>query len=429
MVGLGPAGSELITTATRSRLDAGLPVYLRTAVHPAADAVRADASFDDLYETLDTFDDVYRAIVDRLVALAGEEGEIVYAVPGSPLVLERTVELLREAPVSLTIEPAMSFLDLAWARLDLDPVDSGVRLIDGHRFENAAAGDFGPLLVAHCHNSRVLSDLKLSVDVPPDEPVTVLRHLGLDDEEVLSAAWSELDRDVEADHLTSVFIERMPNQVGRSFAEFGVLVERLRRDCPWDAEQTHGSLRKHLLEETYEVLEAIDAVDRLETGGDADAAYAALAEELGDLLYQVFFHSLLAAEEGWFQASQVADGITAKLIARHPHVFGELEAADADDVLGNWEAAKLSEKGRGSVMDGIPRALPAALYASKVIKKARAAGISIDEVVLRSGQADSELSGELFALVGRCVDAGIDPESALREAANAVGDHVRSAGR
>src|SRR5690606_14796713 len=117
------------------------------------------------YEQADTFEEVYRGIADTVAAAAARHGEVLYAVPGSPLVLERSVQhLLADERVAVEALPAMSFLDVAWARLRLDPVEAGVRLVDGHQFAQAAAGERGPLLVAHVHANWVLSDIKLAVD-------------------------------------------------------------------------------------------------------------------------------------------------------------------------------------------------------------------------------------------------------------------------
>lgn len=434
IVGLGPAGPELITPATRAELERHEVVVVRTRRHPSAEALGDAVSCDDAYDTAASFDEVYRTIVDRVVGLAVEHGEVCYAVPGSPLVLERSVELLVADPrVDTIVHPALSFLELAWARLGIDPIEAGVALVDGHRFASGAAGRVGPLLVAHCHNQRVLSDVKLATDEPGDTPVVVLHHLGLPDEEVVETTWAELDRAVAADHLTAVYVPRMAAPVAGEFARLGELVAALRVGCPWDAKQTHQSLRRHLLEEAYEVLEAIDHV-----GADPDEGYPLLEEELGDLLFQVFFHSVLATEQGRFTAADVARGIHDKLWRRHPHVFGDVEVADADAVVANWEQIKKGEKGHGSVMDGIPRALPAGLYALKIQKKAAAIGLeqtpealaaavvaALAEVADDPGEA--AVGHLLFAAVGVARRAGADPETTLRRAADRFRERIRAA--
>ncbi|HWC39270.1 MAG TPA: SAM-dependent methyltransferase, partial [Acidimicrobiales bacterium] len=261
VVGLGPAGPDLMTAATRRAIDGARHRYLRTARHPAAAAVGDCRSFDHLYDETDSFEEVYAAIVEALVEAAAVHGEVLYAVPGSPLVSERTVELLRaDSRIELEVLPTLSFLDLAWARLRIDPLDASVRLVDGPSFAVQAAGERGPLLVGQCWSRQIVSDVKLAVEHPPEVGVTVLQRLGLPDERVFSVALADVDRVVEPDHLTSLFVDTGDATVAGEFASFVALVERLRGPggCPWDAEQTHHSLRRHVLEEAYEVAAAIE---------------------------------------------------------------------------------------------------------------------------------------------------------------------------
>ncbi len=205
VVGLGPAGPDLLTAAALAAIDRVPHRYLRTTRHPAAVAVPDATSFDARYEGEATMAAVYHGIVEDLVGAAEEHGEVLYAVPGSAAVAERTVDLLRaDVRVDVDIVPSVSFLDLAWDRLGVDPVADGVRLVDGHDFAVAAAGATGPLLVGQCDRPSVLSDIKLSVEEGPT--VTVLQRLGLPDESVTQVAWADIDRAVEPDHLTSVWV-------------------------------------------------------------------------------------------------------------------------------------------------------------------------------------------------------------------------------
>ncbi|WP_419847597.1 MazG nucleotide pyrophosphohydrolase domain-containing protein [Candidatus Poriferisocius sp.] len=429
VAGLGPAGPELITGAVRDAIERASRRFVRTRRHPAAVAVEPAESFDDLYDQASSFEEVYRAIVDRLVAEArADVGDVLYAVPGSPLVAEHTVELLRAVPgLELEVLAGLSFADLAWDRVGVDPLAAGVRLVDGRRFAVEAAGERGPLLVAQCDAVHVLSDIKLAaLDVVDrsaagggDEKVIVLQRLGLPDERVFEVAWADLDHAVAPDHLTSLYVAEMGAPIAREVAQFADLAGELRRRCPWDREQTHQSLRGHLLEETYEVLEALDAVDP-----DTLSGYEELEEELGDLLYQIVFHSVLAAEAGQFTLADVARGIHDKLKSRHPHVFGPsdsdlVEVDDADEVLVNWEAIKREQKGRSSVMDGIPPGLPALLFADKVIHKARSVGV-VPEV------DTATVAGRLYEAVLAAQASGLDAESELRVFANAVGEQIRA---
>jgi tetrapyrrole methylase family protein/MazG family protein len=426
VVGLGPGDPRLVSVAATAAC-ARIPVrFVRTTRHPSAALVEPATSFDELYETGESLDEVYAGIVSRLAAAAAAHGEVLYAVPGSPLISERTVELLRaDNEVEVELIPGLSFLDLAWARLGVDPVADGVRLVDGHRFAIEAAGQTGPLLVAQCDSSMVLSDIKLAVDEGPE--VTVLQRLGLADELVTTVAWAELDRVVRPDHLTCLWIARLAEPVAAELQRFAELVRTLRVRCPWDRRQTHRSLTRHLLEETYEVLEAIDELD---TG---PAGYAHLEEELGDLLFQVVFHSTLATEEGEFTLADVARTVHDKLVARHPHVFGT-----AGEPMPNWEETKKAEKGRTSVMEGVPGNLPSLLYSFKLQSKAASVGFDwknaaeawpkireelneLDAALAADPGAGAavkeELGDVLFSVVNVARHLGLDPESALREAA------------
>ena len=440
--GLGPAGPELLTEATRQAIE-GIPVrFLRTRRHPAASVVQDARSFDEIYESASSMDEVYRGIVDALVAAAAEHGEVLYLVPGSPAVAERSVELLRARDgVEVRSLPALSFLDLVWDRVGVDPLSAGVRVVDGHRFTVEGAGERGPLLVVQTDTRFVLSDIKLAVDQGPE--VTVLQRLGLPDESVRQVAWADLDREVEPDHLTSVWIPRLAAPVGTELVRFWELVQLLRRQCPWDREQTHQSLTRHLLEETYETLEAIESGDP-----------AHLEEELGDLLFQVFFHSALAAEEGEFTIADVARGIHDKLVHRHPHVFGTVDAATPDQVIGNWEAIKKEEKGRASVTEGIPQHLPSLMLATKLQRKGRSVGVSPStaapdlltlvqslrdhaarrdadhaDAPLTSGRHETDaLVGEiLFEVADLARRLGLDPEQSLRARAMVLRDRIVAA--
>ncbi|MFM7755836.1 MAG: MazG nucleotide pyrophosphohydrolase domain-containing protein, partial [Actinomycetota bacterium] len=301
IVGLGPAGIDYVTDHTRQRIAAHRHRFLRTDRHPSAAVVPDAIALDHHYEIADTFDETYRTIVEELVAAAHEHGEILYAVPGSPLILERTVrDLLVDDRVECVVQPAMSFLDLVWPALGIDPVEANVTLVDGHDFATAAAGASGPLLVAHCHADWILSSIKLSTEdtddlTNDDVDVILLHHLGLPDQVVTTVPWSEMDRTVVADHLTCLYIPRLRVPVGRELVAFHELARRLRRECPWDREQTHRSLTKYLLEETYEVVDALDALDPDDPRTDEQ-----LLEELGDLLYQIEFHAAIAEQEGRF---------------------------------------------------------------------------------------------------------------------------------
>lgn len=435
--GLGPAGPDLVTRSTLDAIAANPHRWVRTGRHPAASVAQPAATFDHVYAGADRLDDVYPTIVELLLAAAGEHGEILYLVPGSPVVAERTVELLQEQDdVAVTILPAMSFVDLAWARLGIDPVASGVRIIDGRRFATEAAGADTAMLVAQCDSPSVLSEIKLAVEVDDPPDVTVLQRLGTEDEWIGTVRWADLDRTITPDHLTSLWVPPLAAPVAAELQRFADLVATLRRECPWDREQTHQSLTRHLVEESYEVLEAIDRLD-----DDPDRGFTDLREELGDLLFQVFFHATLATESGEFTLAEVAREVHDKLVLRHPHVFADVAVDGTDDVVANWEAIKKREKGRESVFDGIPKGMPALLRAQKVLRKADAADLA-DPVDLAEGtdpadlvscarsvveHPDPEAVGALLlAVVAHCRRAGVDPEESLRRATDRLENELRA---
>lgn len=440
IVGLGPGGVEHVTRETAAAIERIPHRFLRTAIHPSAHVVGEATTFDDLYESADDFGAVYDRIVDEVVHAAELHGEVLYAVPGSPLVLERSVRhLLDDDRVEATALPAVSFLDVAWARLGIDPVETGVRLVDGHDFAGAAAGHTGPMLIAHTHANWVLSEIKLAVDDPSGDldatPVVVLRALGTGDEQLISTTWAEMDHVTEADHLTSVFVPDLRLPVGRGYVRFHELARTLREQCPWDVEQTHRSLIPYLIEETYEVVDAIQALD-----ADDPATDELLIEELGDLLYQIEFHATIAEQEGRFTIADVTQGIHDKLVRRHPHVFGDahgvtVDVDGAEQVLRNWDEIKRAEKSRTSVFDGIAGSLPALAYAHEIQRKVAKVGFDWDDVAgalpkiteeageLADAVGDDDATAEelgdlLFAVVNVARHLGVDPESALRAAGN-----------
>jgi XTP/dITP diphosphohydrolase len=230
-----------------------------------------------------------------------------------------------------------------------------------------------------------------------------------------------------------VTVESGDGRVGMALLELVAVMDRLRRECPWDAKQTHESLAPYLLEESYETLDALDRGDLTH-----------LREELGDLLLQVVFHARVAAErtDGTeFDIDDVAAGIATKLVRRHPHVFADVAVRDADEVRRNWNAIKAAERaaagrGTGSALDGVPMGQPALSLAAQLQRRAEAAGVpgELAELpVAAAGDGDgggdgvvSELGAELFALAAKARVAGLNPELELRHAARVFSDRVRA---
>ena len=475
VVGLGPGAVGNLSLETMGLLQSCEQVILRTAVHPTvAELEKQQVKFtscDDLYEKAASFEEVYSSVVERVLS-AAKQGDVVYAVPGSPLVAEKTVVLLRQAAqqqkLKLVIKPSMSFLDLAYVELGIDPI-AGLQIIDAQDFYELGNAGQHPLMVTQVYSQMVASDLKIALmDALPDEyEIYFLRNLGLPDEECRPIKLYELDRQPHIDHLTSAYIppmeqgstepaaEDVPGLMSfgededeelsaeceeeeayaedflpeAGFDDFDIqpladVMRTLREPggCPWDREQTHKSIRSNMIEEVYEYLEAVDADD-----------VEGMREELGDVLMQVVFHARMAQEAGRFDLQDVIDEVVDKLIRRHPHVFGDTHVEGSDDVLRNWEAIKKQEKQeRKHVLDGVSQGLPALLRAYKLQSKAAKVGFDWDDIAgvwakveeelgelraaIGSGDkaaAESELGDVLFAVVNYARHNKIEPEVAL----------------
>ncbi|MDA8277077.1 MAG: SAM-dependent methyltransferase [Actinomycetota bacterium] len=444
--GLGPGGIGRITQETWDAIYGAKKVYFRTYVHPGVDDVVevldrnsiAHQSFDDLYEEMDDFEDLYASIAKALVAEVGnggEDGYFVYLVPGSPLFAEATVDLLKGKIPVLEVLPGVSFFDLTVAKLAIDPFAEGLRLVDSIDFVNDESLQFGNVLLSQIWSEEIaiivadcLSNYQLSFG-----GLTYLYHLGLEDEIVREVGLSDLPT-LAFDHLTSLYISGLTGSTISNFNQLFEVVKRLRRECPWDQKQSHTSLGKHLIEEVYEAIDAIAAYEEELAKGDggdlesSEVQYFAdeLALELGDLLVQVLFHGVIGAERGYFDLGYVVGAIRDKLIRRHPHVFDGLEVSGVDEVASNWEDIKRGEKKITSPDDSVPKSLPALLYSAKLIRKASAFGYGpqeIQEYQRRLSQfeslesLDSQDFGELLFLLSEVSKLrGIDLESALKEA-------------
>ena len=320
VVGLGPGDAGLLTQQTLSLLQEG-HVYLRTRFHPTLASLPESTrwpSFDNLYERLDTIEDVCSTIVDSLVDASRSES-IVYAVPGHPLFGDATVRLLLERAerddVRVQVIPAVSFLDSIATELNIDPIESGLQLVDALELVTVvdaqpfAGGTmpFSPLrpaAVAQISSPEIASGVKLALAqlYPDSHEVTLVSATGSTEKSVRRLPLVELDRQ-PVDHLSSLYVPSVdPLDRPRVAEALQRIIARLRAPggCPWDREQTHESLTRHMLEESHEVIEAI------ESGSSND-----LAEELGDVLLQVYLHAQIAEEAGEFSLADVIEAVRA----------------------------------------------------------------------------------------------------------------------
>ena len=489
VAGLGPGAWEQVTLEVKSLLESAGTVYLRTATHPTAEHLPAHLdvrTFDHLYEREDRFEEIYRKIAEELVSIAVSAGRdhIIYCVPGHPAIGEASVRhlrtLAREHGIDVRLVAGLSFLEPVCTALDIDPLHRGLQIVDGtelagfgEKQENQPTEDeepflfspyslpvepaafpamsgltpLYPVLLCQVYNDRVASACKLMLmeRYPDEHPVQIVLNAGVPgQEQVISTTLAEMDRGHGINHLACVYLPALePLQLPREFDSLVYVMGRLRGPggCPWDREQTHDSIKHHLLEEAYEAVDAMDA-------NDPDT----LAEELGDLLLQVVFHSQLAVSNEEFTLSDVVSHIVTKLVRRHPHVFGDVEVSGAEHVLRNWEVIKAGEReakakagrkfdsaeaanqgleGTGLLLS-VPRAMPSLDRAQQLQVRAARVGFDWSEIsgiyekvkeeleelrVEESVERRTEELGDLlFVLVNLGKWMGINAEEALRRA-------------
>ena len=437
ILGLGPGNPELLTRQAWQLLESIPEIYLRTREHPVVSELPPHMevhSFDHFYENSATFEAVYERIVDQVLTLGRRPNGVVYAVPGHPMVAEATtpaiVKRASEDGISVRIVEGLSFLEPVFSALEIDPYPR-LALVDALELVACHVPSFPtsyPALIAQIHSQAVAADLKLVLTslYPDEHPVRLVHAAGTAQQRVENLALYEIDRNPQIGLLTAMYLPPMAEET--SFESFLEVVAHLRapNGCPWDREQTHQTLRADLLEETYEALAALDANDP-----------EGLGEELGDLLLLIFLHTQIASDDGEFTMVDVLSGINTKIVYRHPHVFGNVHAADAGAVLKNWERLKAEEraskgKSEASLLDGVSLALPALLQAEQYQKRAHHVGFDwkdirgvrekldeeLQEVDEASGEAEkaAEIGDLLFAVVNLARWYHLDAESTLREA-------------
>ncbi len=447
IVGLGPGDASLLTIEAKAVLEAAPEVWLRTRRHPAVEGLPHGPryeSFDAVYESEPSFEAVYGAIVDRVLELARRPEGVVYAVPGHPLFGEATVRALMERALAdglaTRVVAGISFLDVVGIAIGIDPVAQGALVLDALVLSSSRAlVPERPTIIAQVYDRPVATQVKLALlnVYPPAHHVLVVQAAATGEASLRETTIEQLDRADAFDHLTTVYVPPLSRVEDlRSFEGLRAIVANLRSPdggCPWDLEQTHESLKCFLLEEAYEALDALD-----------EGEPHRIAEELGDLMMQVLLHAQVAEDAGEFAIEDVIGSIAAKLVRRHPHVFGEVVIGGPDDVIRNWEALKQEERGEAPVLDAVPKAMPALAQAQALQSRAEKAGIDIEaphrdavrdalDTVAREGGLEAETLGELlFGLVSVARAHDIDAEEALRMAARRFrerADAVESASR
>ncbi|WP_042353257.1 nucleoside triphosphate pyrophosphohydrolase [Bacillus massiliigorillae] len=439
VMGLGAGDLDQLPYGIYKQLKTCGKIYTRTMDHPVIDELQQEGvqfeSFDAVYEKYDTFEEVYEEISDTIIRLA-ESSDVVYTVPGHPMVAEMTVQLLIEKTakqqIELSIEGGQSFLDALFQAVKIDPID-GFQLLDGTALNRDSLQMKQHIIIGQVYDGYIASEVKLTLmeKYPDDYQVALVTAAGSSAEEVIWLPLYELDRQAKLSNLTSVYVPPVTNEelLQKEFFKLRNIIAELRgpNGCPWDQKQTHESLKKYVLEEAYEL---IDAIDEDDTDG--------IISELGDVLLQVLLHAQIGEDEGMFTIDDVVQELSEKMIRRHPHVFGDTHVENEDEVLVNWNKIKLEEKGEAalqteSLLADVEKSLPQLLIAYEYQKRAAKVGFDWDEVEsawekvneeiqefqaeIKKGSSKAEIRAEygdvLFALVNIARFHNIYPEEAL----------------
>ncbi len=440
IVGLGPGDGRYVTREAWHIISTAEQIVLRTTRHPAVADLPEGVqiiSFDDVYELASSFEEVYATIADRVLemgrAAEAENGTVIYVVPGHPLIGETTVTKImsqaRAESLDVTIVAGLSFVEPTLTALGHDAFD-GLQLVDALEISDYTHPPLNcdlPVLLGQVYDRFVANEVKLALmtQYPDDHEVVLVHEAGTAKQRVEHGLLYEIDRSERIGHLTSLFVPPLPAPSSLNALAETVAYLRGPNGCPWDQEQTSLSLRAGFLEEASEVLQAID-----------DGDMSALGEELGDLLYHMVMQAQIAMEAEEFTLGDVIAGIIGKLKRRHPHVWGDVEVADSQEVISNWEKIK-DQENHGlpdgqSALNSVPHTLPALARAQKIQERASRVGFDwptiegveakiqeeFDEVRTAESIAarQIELGDLMFALVNWVRWLDIDAEGALRDA-------------
>lgn len=436
IIGLGPGAIGDLSLKAWRTLENAQTVYLRTERHPCVPDLPKNPiyhSFDHLYESIDAFEDVYATITQTLLEKAQAE-DVIYCVPGDPFVGESTtLRIMAGAEVDnidVQIINGISFIEPMLTQLGLDALD-GLQILDAldiATMHHPPINPVYPALIGQVYSREIASDIKLVLmnQYPDDFEVTLIHGAGTGEQNIEKLPLYEIDRSEAINHLTSLYVPILGDYT--SFESFQEVIAHLRapEGCPWDRKQTHESLRPYLIEETYEVLEAIDNED-----------WDGLVGELGDLLLQIVLHTQIAIEYGEFYMTDVLEYVNRKMIRRHPHVWGDVDVdGDANQVVQNWEDIKKREQQqngdvRKSLLDSISKGAPSLMVAYKYQEKAAKVGFDwddvsaveekvreeLEEIIAESDKVKKaqEIADLMFVLVNwlRWLDVD-DPESIVR---------------
>lgn len=437
IIGLGPGDSNALTIGVLNELKKNENIYFRTEKHPTVDFLKEQGvvfdTYDHAYEMFDSFDKVYEYIANDIIKKLDTDKEIIYGVPGHPLVAEKSVlnviELCKKNNIEYKLYPAVSFIDAIMESLKIDPIE-GIKIIDAFDINNQLIDKRTGCVITQVYNKFIASEVKIKLLEGYNEETEIffVRAAGIKGiESIRKIPLYELDWQEDIDYLTSIYIPKdLENK--KDFYDFVDLIDVLRGEegCPWDREQTHESIKSNIIEESYEVLDAIEKEDE-----------NSIIEELGDVLLQIVFHSSIGKEDGYFDINDIINGIYNKMVYRHPHIFKDNKIISSEEVLNNWDEIKQKEKGISTIteeMKNIANALPALTIANKVQNKARKVGFDFENISDVIGKVKEELQEvedvykeqnearieeEIGDLIFSCVNLArtlnINPEEALRK--------------
>ena len=341
VVGLGPGDLEQLPMGVYRLLKSGEPIYLRTKMHPVVSELEREGfkfhSFDAVYENNDQFEGVYDTISTELIELADKQ-DIIYAVPGHPMVAEKSVQLLldNKKGIQIDIKGGKSFLDDLFQAVKIDPIE-GFQLVDALDLKQDELEVGQHIIVMQVFNQYIASDVKLTLtEKYPDDHVVALVHAaGSKTEKVDWLPLVEIDRMEGVHNLTSMYIPPLAqDDRTKSFQTLQYYIDLITGETGdvWIKEQTHESLLPYLKEETEEFIEAVKKEDDIN-----------MVEELGDILMQVLYHTNLGERSGYFSLEEVLETLNKKLRRRHPHVFDGVEAKSIEEVEILWQEIKAKE--------------------------------------------------------------------------------------
>ena len=443
IIGLGAGDLNQLPLGIYKKLKQEQRCFVRTMEHPVISELQTEGieffSFDEVYEKHDQFETIYEEISETLLREAATKN-VLYAVPGHPMVAEKSVQLLlekgRERDIEIKLEGGQSFLDPLFQAVQIDPIE-GFQLLDATALHRDELQITQHMIIGQVYDMFTASEVKLTLmqKLPDDYDVYIVTAAGSSQEKVTKVALYELDHGMEISNLTSIYVPPVTQDElkYKEFSKLRQIIAQLRgpNGCPWDQKQTHESLKKYLLEEAYELIDTIDEQDD-----------EAMIGELGDVLLQVMLHAQIGEDEGMFTIDDVVKGISEKMVRRHPHVFGDVKVQDEEDVMVNWQKIKEEEKGEqldapASLLADVEKSLPNLMRAEAYQKRAAKVGFDWPEVAeawakvreeveeveveIKQGTPDiarikDEMGDVFFALVNVARFYRIDPEGAVYEA-------------